>query len=414
MDKDLLERARWFSWRRQRLDRSCRGVEDCLQSVIGVYSANPFGPLSLLARVPRLLKGAAVEGVIGTKRATRVPAMRRHVFMVPMETAPAILAATRYEAPYRAALRRAGIDDEDYKRLRRDVLLAAGFPKTPAQIHEALRSPPDDLSPVLNMMCSEGVLLRIKSSNIRSNEFTFAATKVWVGKEMKAVAQSQALAWLAGEYLTAFGPVTYEDFAWWSGASPDEAAGALDSQDPAHIGDGLLIHRRDERALDGTRPNLGRVNLLPKMDCYTMGYAPGGRARFAHSSLLPQIYDGVGNALPVVLVEGEVLGTWSFRFGVERITINLQMYESLGPRLNAALESEAELVGGFLEAPKVIIEQEKIPRPARRVGPKEPPRKALKRPSQKPVRRAAVRKPSRSASSRPRTPRSGPRRTRRP
>jgi hypothetical protein len=414
VDKDLLERARWFSWRRQRLDRTCRGVEDCLQSVIGVYSANPFGPLSLLARVPRLLKGAAVEGVIGTKRAARIPAMRRQVFMVPMETAPAILAATRSESLGRAALRRADIDEEDYKRLRREILLAAGFPKTPEQIRDALRSAPEDLTPVLNMMCSEGILMRIKATNIRSNDFTFAATKVWVGKEMKAVPQSQALAWLAGEYLTAFGPVTYEDFAWWSGASPNEAAGALDSQDPAHIGDGLLIHRRDERALDGTRPNLGRVNLLPKMDCYTMGYAPGGRARFAHSSLLPHIYDGVGNALPVVLVEGEVLGTWSFRFGVERITINLQMYESLGPRLNAALESEAELVGGFLEAPKVIIEQEKIPRPARRAAPKEPPRKALKRPSQKPVRRAAVRKPSRSGSSRRGTPRSGPRRTRRP
>jgi hypothetical protein len=307
-----------------------------------------------------------------------------------------------------------GIDDEDYKRLRREILLAAGFPKTPEQIRDALRSAPDDLSPVLNMMCSEGVLMRIKASNIRSNDFTFAATKVWVGKEMKAVPQSQALAWLAGEYLTAFGPVTYEDFAWWSGASPNEAADALDSQDPAHIGDGLLIHRRDERALDGTRPNLGRVNLLPKMDCYTMGYAPNGRARFAHSSLLSHIYDGVGNALPVVLVEGEALGTWSFRFGVERITINLQMYETLGPRLNAALESEAELVGGFLEASKVILEQEKIPRPARRAAPKAAPRKALKRPTRKPAGRTAVRKPSRSASSRPRTPRSGPRRTRRP
>ena len=119
-----------------------------MQSVIGVSSHNPSGPLSLLARVPRLLKGAAVEGVISTKRAARIPAMRQKVFMVPMETAPAILAATRNETPYRSALRRVGIDEEDYKNLRREVLLAAGFPKTIDEIREALRSPPEDLAPV--------------------------------------------------------------------------------------------------------------------------------------------------------------------------------------------------------------------------------------------------------------------------
>jgi len=414
VDKDLLERARWFSWRRQRLDRTCRGVEDCLQSVIGVSSHNPSGPLSLLARVPRLLKGAAVEGVISTKRAARVPAMRQKVFMVPMETAPAVLAATRNETPYRSALRRVGIDDDAYKNLRREVLLAAGFPKTIDEIHEALRSPPEDLAPVLNAMSSEGVLLRIKSPNIRSNDFTYAATKVWVGKEMKNIPQDQALAWLAGEYLTAFGPVTYEDFAWWAGVKPEDAANALDAQDPVHLADGLMVHRRDERALDGTRQHLGRVSLLPKLDCYTMGYAPNGRARFIHSSLLPVAYDGVGNAQPLVLIEGEVHGTWSFRGAGDRITIGIQLYDTPGPRLQAALEDEAHLVGGFLEASSVTIEQERVARPARRAAVKAPPRKAVKRGSRKPARRKTVRKRSPYGSSPRRTPASGSRRTPRP
>jgi hypothetical protein len=353
-----------------------------------------------------LLKGAAVEGVIGTKRATRIPAMRQKIFMVPMETAPAILAATRNESHYRSALRRAGIDDEMYEELHRDVLLAAGFPKTIEEIHDALPSPPDDLGAVLNAMCSEGVLLRIKSPNIRSNDFTFAATKVWVGKEMKNLPQDQALSWLAGEYLTAFGPVTYDDFAWWAGVKPDEAANALDAQDPAHLADGLLIHRRDERALDGTRPHLGRVSLLPKLDCYTMGYAPEGRARFIHSSLLPECYDGVGNAQPLVLIEGEVHGTWSFRGTGDRITIGVQLYDAPGPRLQAALEDEANLVGGFLEASTVTIEQERLAKPARRTPSAAPPRKALKR--------SSASRPLRSGSSPRRTRASGSRRTRRP
>ena len=231
---------------------------------------------------------------------------------------------------------------------------------------------------------------------------------------MKNIPQEQALAWLAGEYLTAFGPVTYEDFAWWAGVKPDDAANALDAQDPAPLADGLMIHRRDERALEGTRPHLGRVSLLPKLDCYTMGYAPNGRARFVHSSLLSETYDGVGNAQPLVLIEGEVHGTWSFRGAGDRITIAIQLYDAPGPRLQAALEDEAHLVGGFLEASNVTIEQERVARPARRAAAKAPPRKALKRGSLKPARRKTVRRRSPSGSSPRRTRASAPRRNRRP
>ena len=67
MNKDLLERARWFSWRRQRLDRTCRGVEDCLQSVIGVSSHNPSGPLSLLAAMAGEMKRRDMQEALGLK-----------------------------------------------------------------------------------------------------------------------------------------------------------------------------------------------------------------------------------------------------------------------------------------------------------------------------------------------------------
>jgi len=132
-----------------------------------------------------------------------------------------------------------------------------------------------------------------------------------------------------------------------------------------------------------------------------------------HPSLLPVSYDGVGNSLPLVLIEGEVHGTWSFRGAGDRITIGIQLYDSPGPRLQAALEDEANLVGGFLEASTVTIEQERLARPARRTLAKAPPRKALKRASRKPARRTTVRRRSRSGSSHRRTRTSGPRRNQR-
>lgn len=367
MDPDVLERARWFSWRRQRLDRSSAGVLDCLRSVVGVYSSNPSGPLSLLARVPRLLKGAAVEGVIDTKRAVRLPAMRKSVFLLPVETAHLAFWAsrTRPDTTYDWLLARSGISEKRYETLKAQILEACTQPLDLAQIRARLGRAPAGLADAIHAMCAEGVLLRIKAPTIRSNELTYCATETWLGAPLHRVDPSEALVWLAGDYLSAFGPVTPEDFAWWTGAHPKLAAQALAAHDPTDIGGGALLHARDVRAFEGTRPNLGRVSLLPKWDCYTMGYAQDGRARFAHPSLLPLLYSAGGDSNPMVLVEGEVQGTWSHRLTGDRISISIGMFSEPGPRLSGALDAEIQLLAGFLEASRVKVERVMLERPGR-------------------------------------------------
>lgn len=339
-------------------------MEDCLHSVIAVYSSNPQGPLSLLARVPRLLKGAAVEGVISTKRALRIPAMRRSIFVVPADNADAIFSATRFpEAVYTSILRRAGVEPEEYERLKREILLAAGLPKSIDQIRDAIREPPDELGLVLQYMCTQGDLLRIRSASLRSNELTYAATRVWIGRELRRGDQYEALIWLAGEYLRAFGPASVEDFTWWSGVPAARAEEAVRAHEVVDLGKGQLLHAKDERAFAGTRPHTGRVSLLPKWDCYTMGYAKASRARFVQPALLPLVYDSGGDALPMVLVEGRVRGTWSMRLNRDRSRIELQMFDTPGPKLRAAIEAEAELAANFLDAPRLVIEWSKVAKP---------------------------------------------------
>lgn len=391
-----IERARWWSWRRQRLDRTCRGVEDCLRSVIGVAGANPHGPLSLLARVPRLLKGAAVEGVIGTKRAVQVPAMRRSVLLVPRENAALAFRATPRAEAARGALRRAGIGETRFARLREQVLAAAGSPLDAAAIRKQLSNPPKDLAPVLQAMCDEGVLLRIKAPSIRSNDFSFCATEAWLGEPLREVPADEALVWLAGDYLSSYGPATPEDFAAWTGMPRKQAAEALASLEPADVGGGWLMHRRDERAFAGMRGVANRVNLLPRGDCYTTGYGPDGRRRFAPPEVQDLIYDGSGNATPVVLVEGSVAGTWEYRLSGDRLRIKLQMFERPGPRLRAALDAEAELVAIFLETGTLSIVSEQLPRPrARRAASRRPAKRSSAKPASK-GRRALPKRTRRS------------------
>jgi len=354
-----LEQIRWWSWRRQRLDRTCRGVDDCLRSIVGVYSANPTAALSLLARVPRIMQGM-VDGAIESRIALRLPAMRRTVWMLHAETAHLALHATSTDAGSKWFLRRQGLTEEEFDRLEHEILLATGRPATSERIREAIKDPPEKLTPVLQALCASGKLLRIKAKTPLSNAFSYAATRVWLGHELPEADPVEALVWLAGDYLKAFGPASVGDFAWWAGVQPEHADAALRAHDPEDVGDGLLMWPNDVHAFEGTRAVANRVNLLPAWDAYTMGYAEASRARFADPELLPYLYDKGGNATSVILIDGTVGGLWDFTLSDRKIEIRIGLFEDPMPRALAAIEAEAGLVAGYFNARTVEIRRVKI------------------------------------------------------
>jgi hypothetical protein len=394
-----LEQIRWWSWRRQRLDRSCRGIDDCLRSIVGVYSANPQGALSLLARVPRLMQGM-VEGAVDSRIALRLPAMRRTVWMLHVETAHMAFHATDTSAPARWLLKREGTSEEEYARLEREILLAAGRPMTTDQIREAIKDPPEKLGPVLQALCAEAKLIRVKPKTIQSNLFTYAAMRVWLGHELPDADPTESLTWLAGEYLKAFGPATVEDFAWWAGVPAPQAEAAVRAHDPADLGDGLLMFEKDVRGFEGTRPVANRVNLLPALDAYTMGYAEPSRTRFADPGMLPYLYDKGGNATSMVLIEGKVAGLWDHTLSDKKIEIRIGMFEEPPPRQMAAIEAEAGLVASYFHARDTQIRRVKIGKPIATAGqgahlkPLAARASAAKAPPKAPVAKAPAAKPA--------------------
>jgi hypothetical protein len=364
-----LEQIRWWSWRRQRLDRSCRGIDDCLRSIVGVYGANPHGALSLLARVPRVMPGM-VDGAIDSRTALRLPAMRRALWMLHTETAHLAFRALDQLELVLPLLRRQGITDDEYARLEHEILLAAGFPKTAAEIRDAIKQPPEKLGPVLHALAAEGKLLYLREKP-PSNAFTYAATRVWLGHDLPDADRAEALVWLAGDYLKGYGPATIEDFAWWAGLEPDDASKALRAHEPEDLDDGLLMWPTDMKAFEGTRPVANRVNLLPALDPYTLGYAPGSRVRFADPELLPFLYDKSGvNSTSVILIEGAVGGLWDFALGNRKIEIRIGLFEDPMPRALESIESEAGLVASYFNARDVNITRVRIRNPISDRGPK--------------------------------------------
>lgn len=322
--------------------------------MLAVYSVNPSGPLTLLARVAQLDPGE-FRRLDAERRALRLPAMRDSVFLAPAETAPRLFAATRRGPAARESyLRSVGVGAGDYARLREALPPLCGEPRTLGELCEATGMKAGALRPVVGALAREGLLLRVPDGDsLRASRLRYRRADPPLPRQ----GGPEALAWLAGEYLRAFGPARVEDFAWWTASDAGAAAALLAEHDTVDAGDGLLARREDEPELDAVRPARGAVALLPKWDCWTMGYAPDGRARFLPQELRQVAYEPSGDGLPVIVVGGRVAGGWSMRFRATTAQVELRPAERPGAKLAAALRERAEEAAAFLGASKAVIAQ---------------------------------------------------------
>ena len=326
-------RLRWFSYGRQRLGRSGRDPDAVLRDVVGVYSAHPTAPLSLLARCEPFDPGA-----YRALHAVRLPAMRGSIHLLPHESAHLAFRATPRSPG--GAEDYSGLTAQEYEDLREALLAAAAEPMTARELRTATGAT-TTLAPILNALTREGVLLRLGAHGLRSNELFYVA-----GSVADADAD-EALAWLAEQYLRAFGPARPDDFRWWAGVSAARADAALATVETEALDDGLLLRRVDAAAFERAAPVTGTVDLLPKWDCYTMGYPAGSRERFADPDIAEELYDPGGDSRPVVLIDGSAAGTWGVRPG-GALEFELDLYGDPGPSARAALEEQAAAIRGLL------------------------------------------------------------------
>jgi len=327
------ERLRWFSYGRQRLGRAGRDADSVLADVVGVYSTHPTGPLSLLARCEPFDPGA-----YRALNAVRLPAMRGSIHLLPHATAHLTFRATR-RTPREPEVP-PGLTPEEFASLRGALLAAAGEAVTARELREATGAS-TTLAPILGALTREGALVRIGAHGLRSNELLYVAATV------ADADADEALAWLADQYLRAFGPARAEDFQWWTGVSAIRARAALQAVDTEVLADGLLLRRVDAAAFDRAAPVTGTVDLLPKWDCYTMSYPAGGRSRFADPDIAEDLYEASGDARPVVLIDGAAAGTWGVRPG-GGLEFELDLYGDPGPSARVALEARADTIRKLL------------------------------------------------------------------
>ncbi len=347
---DLARRTIAFSFRRQRLDGSATSALDAVAAVVGVYSTNPTGPLSIHARAPSATRDEVLA--LDADRATvRMRAMRTSGFAVPRSTAPLVRAATSVPMErFSWMLRGAHVPDDALAATRRAVLAAADRPSTAQELRARVDIAGLEMAPFVSWLSLRGDLVAIGSGSLTSNASRYLSREAWLAGDEEPDDPDPAAArtWLAGEYLHAFGPARVADLAWWAAMSARVAADAIAAHETVDVGDGLLLLAEDVDAFEAGEPLDGALTLVPKWDAWTMGYPIDGRSRFLDHEVHDRVFDGDGNGLGMVLVDGRAIGAWIHRAKGTAMEVDLDLFGRAGAKLRERIDAAFGDAAAFL------------------------------------------------------------------
>ena len=171
-----------------------------------------------------------------------------------------------------------------------------------------------------------------------------------------ALDRDEALGQLALRYFRSHGPASDVDLARWAGIGLGEArlGRAISGAALATIEVGGTTYHLDPETLDreagdrqsGVSPS-GRVLLLPGFDEYLLGY--GDRSAVLRDEHADRIVPG-GNGLfrPTIVIDGEVVGTWSQAVRARQILVVPSLFDPLSAGSLAGLPDAAAALGSFL------------------------------------------------------------------
>jgi len=177
---------------------------------------------------------------------------------------------------------------------------------------------------------------------------TFALLDEWA-PAAKAKERDAALAELASRYFTSHGPAMLQDFSWWSGLTMADARDALEMSKSNLVQEVIDGHTywlsSSVRTPKDERPT---AYVLPAYDEYTVAYKD--RSAVLDPSHAKRASTGNGIFNPIIVIDGQVVGTWKRRLEKRSVVITPNLFTSLTKADKQALARAARQYGAFLKA----------------------------------------------------------------
>ena len=363
-------------WTRHHLGRPAEVTPaEVAGDLVALHATDPASVfLGLRARVARLTV-EDVEGALYERRTlARTLAMRRTLFVAPVDRLPTLHAAAGWPLVRRERrrnlklLEKAGIaNPEAWAERVADETLTALRELGEATAAELTEAVPDlglqievgkgkwagkigMSSRVLLLLSIQGRVSRGRPlGSWKSTLYRWTPTRDWLDLALDRPPEDPAgaRARLARLYLDAFGPASFEDLHWWTGWNKGQTREALTAIGPIEVDlggrAGLLAPPDVPDAAVDSRPEADRrVALLPPLDTTTMGWKERGWYVGDHEAAL---FDRNGNAGPTVWFDGRVIGGWAQRESGEMV---VRLLEDVGSGVAEAAEAEAATLAEWL------------------------------------------------------------------
>lgn len=183
----------------------------------------------------------------------------------------------------------------------------------------------------------------------------FVLVDEWVDGRIPLMDPAGARAEVVRRYLHCYGPSTRADFAAWVGVRAGDADdwwGLVEDELSEVDLDGTAWLLTEDLEALGRTPGPEGVRLLPPGDPYTQLRDRTTIVDRAHHSI---VWKTVG-APGTVLVDGQVVGTWSPRKRGGRLTITVHPFSRLSSEDEVRVRCEAETIGPLRGASSVTVD----------------------------------------------------------
>ena len=181
-----------------------------------------------------------------------------------------------------------------------------------------------------------------------ASQFRWSPIERWLPDGIAEMSVDVARAELVRKWLRVFGPGTRDDIQWWTGWSLGATRKALAAIETVEVdldGGGVgFVLAEDLEPSEAPEP---WVALLPALDATTMGwtdrdwYLGGYRAA---------LFDNAGNAGPTIWVDGRIVGGWAQLADGEIATYLL---EDVGAETRSTIEDEAARLAEWIAPTKI-------------------------------------------------------------
>ena len=238
-----------------------------------------------------------------------------------------------------------GANLDDQPRTREELIAIVGRGRS-HKVNEALRS---GWGGMLKPAARNGHLCFGPS---RGQSVTFVNPAKWLSG-WREVEPEAALVDMGRRHLHAYGPANKQDFAlWWgpwSGAGVAAWEGINAEIVPVSV-EGWRAHllRTDLKRIAATPRAATRVNLLPNFDPYLMGHA--NRDHLFDRVHRPKVSRTAGWISPVVLVDGRVVGVWSYTLNRQGMRVEIAPFGRLTRAVLGEASARADEIAASLGA----------------------------------------------------------------